>query len=81
LEILGDGLDIYVGSLYGLTEEEPGFSLKNLITILLQGKTHWIFIYSHQYDGYQSVVHSGIEEVTNHLEGAIKRSEGIMLYH
>ncbi len=80
IEVLGKGMEIYIGSLYELGAEEINNSLKDLINTLLQDKTMWAVVYSHQDDGFEEVKKGSISDILLNFENAIRKSEGFMIY-
>jgi hypothetical protein len=81
IEVLGNGPDLFISSLYGFREEEIGYTFQDLIQILLQKKEKWMLVFSHQYDGFTKVIKSTKEEIIGRIEYALKISgEGFMLH-
>ena len=82
IDILGEGVDIYRNSLFGLQEEENGYGMKDLINALLQDKPHWVFGCEPQFDEPLKIYHGELKDIMITLELVLKNPEnGFLIYH
>lgn len=81
LEISGNGPDIYMRTLYGLAIEDSEYNFRGLLDVLLANQDRWIFIFSHQFDGYVQVSKGGVDDcLSKFSEISGKIEKGFMIY-
>lgn len=86
VEVIGEGLNIYKMSLFGHATEEAGYTLNDLISLLLKNSPIWIALFEpSDDDGFDRANKGGIEEVMFNLKKRIMEgppgSPGFLVYN
>jgi len=84
IKIFGDGIHIYANIVHGFdSREQPGFTFKDLVYLMLANKSSWIVAFEANYDdGYGEIRRGNIDEIIPALNHSLKVSRvGFLLYH
>jgi hypothetical protein len=82
IEVFGDGIHIYWEQLYGSDkQEEAGFTLKDLIQLMLGNKPNWMVAFERNYDdGYGEPRKGKVEDIVPAFQLLNSLETGFLLY-
>lgn len=79
IEVLGDGLDLFIDEQYrNIKKEEENYRLKDLLNVLLIHAKKWMIIFSYQYDGFKKVNNGTIQGALHSI--AFEFVGGFLIY-